>query len=169
MRTAFITTLQSTICNMQMAICNMHMQHSYGMDGYNHVVITRNNQNGGRDSLFICNEMLFSEFTEFTKVLKYTCIDCLFFKSIPKDISYVFGILHRPLNSDIEQFVKTLNDILSLITHVPCYITEDCNLDLLRNECHHPTEYFLNTMHSNSMLPRIYKPTRERDYCYAYR
>ena len=49
---------------------------AYGIDGYNHVGITRSNQHGGGVSLFICNEMLFSELTEFTKVLEY--IECLF-------------------------------------------------------------------------------------------
>ena len=134
---------------------------AYGIDGYNHVGITRSNQHGGGVSLFICNEMLLSELTEFTKVLEY--IECLFLKINSKDISYVIGIVYRPPNSDIEQFTETLNDILSQITHVPCYIMGDYNLDLLKHECHQPTEYFLNTMYSNSMLPLIYKPTRETD------
>ena len=39
----------------------------------------------------------------------------------------------------------------------------DYNLDLLKHECHNPTEHFLNTMYSNSLTPLIYKPTRETD------
>ena len=123
--------------------------------------VLRSNQHGGGVSLFICNEMLFSELTEFTKVLEY--IECLFLKINSKDISYVIGIVYRPPNSDVEQFSETFNDILSQITHVPCYIMEDYNLDLLKHECHQPTEHSLNTMYSNSMLPLIYKPTRETD------
>ena len=145
--------------NHEDVVAQKRLPHS--CDGYNHVGITRSNQHGGGVSLFICNEMLFSELTEFTKVLEY--IECLFLKINSKDISYVIGIVYRPPNSDIEQFTETLNDILSQITHVPCYIMGDYNLDLLKHECHQPTEHFLNTMYSNSMLPLIYKPTRETD------
>ena len=66
--------------------------YAYGIDGYNHVGITRSNQHGGGVSLFVCNEMLFSELTEFTKVLEYN--ECLFLKI--KDKSYVIWIVYRP-------------------------------------------------------------------------
>ena len=56
-----------------------------------------------------------------------------------------------------------INDILSQITHVPCYIMGYYNLDLLKHECHRPTEHFLKSMYSNLLLPLIYKPTREPD------
>ena len=39
----------------------------------------------------------------------------------------------------------------------------DYNLDLLKHKCHNPTEHLLNTMYSNSLIPLIYKPTRETD------
>ena len=69
---------------------------AYGIDGYNHVGITRSNQQGAGVSLFLCNEMLFSELTEFTKVVEY--IECLFLKINSKDISYDIGIVYRPPN-----------------------------------------------------------------------
>ena len=134
---------------------------AYGIDGYNHIGITRSNQNGGGVSLFMSNEISYSELTEFTKVQEY--IECLFLKINFKDIIYIIGIVYRPPNSDIEQFTETLNDILSQISHLPCYIMGDYNLDLLKHECHNPTEHFLNTMYSNSLIPLIYKPTRETD------
>ena len=118
---------------------------AYGIDGYNHVGITRGNQQGGGVSLFICDEMFFSELTEFTKVLEY--IERLFLKINSKDISYVIGIVNRPPNSDIEQFTETLNDILSQITHVSCHIMGYHNLDFVKHECHQPTEHFLNIMY----------------------
>ena len=117
---------------------------AYGIDGYNHIGITRSNKNGGGVSLFMSNEINVSKINF-------------------KDITYIIGIVHRPPNSDIEQFTETLNDILSQISHLPCYIMEDYNLDLLKHECHNPTEHFLNAMYSNSLIPLIYKPTRETD------
>ena len=134
---------------------------AYGIDGYNHIGITRSNQNGGGVSLFMSNEISYSELTEFTKVQEY--IECLFLKINFKDIIYIIGIVYRPPNSDIEQFTETLNDILSQISHLPCYIMGDYNLDLLKHECHNPTEHYFNTMYSNSLIPLIYKPTRETD------
>ena len=38
---------------------------------------------------------------------------------------------------------------------------EDYNIDLLKHENHLQTGEFLNNMHSNSLIPLIYKPTRE--------
>ena len=107
------------------------------------------------------NEISYSELTEFTKVQGY--IECLFPKINFKDIIYIIGIVYRPPNSDIEQFTETLNNILSQISHLPCYIMGDYNFDLLKHECHNPTEHFLNTMYSNSLIPLIFKPTWETD------
>ena len=67
---------------------------AYVIDGNNHVGITRSNQQGGGVPLFVCNEMLFSELTEYTKVLEY--IECLFLIINSKDISYVIGIVYPP-------------------------------------------------------------------------
>ena len=141
-------SIQCAVCNMMYHLKCITLSTEY-IVGFNH------------GSLFICNEMLFSVLTEVTKVLEY--IECLFLKINSKDMSHVIGIIYRPPNSDIEQFTETLNDILSQITHVPCYIMGDYYLDLLKHECHQPTEHFLNTMYSNSMLPLIYEPTRETD------
>ena len=71
--------------------------------------------------------------------------------------------VYRPPNSDTEQFTETLNDILSQISNLPCYIMGDYKLDLLKNECHNPTEHFFNTMYPNFLIPLIYKPTRKTD------
>ena len=67
---------------------------AYGIDGYNHVGITRSNKHGGGVSLFMSNEISYSELTEFTKVQEY--IECLFLKINFKDIIYIIGIVYRP-------------------------------------------------------------------------
>ena len=41
-----------------------------------------------------------------------------------------------------------------------CSVMGDCNIDLMKNENHLQTREFLN-MYSNSLIPLIYKPTRE--------
>ena len=77
------------------------------------------------------------------------------------DLSYVIGVMYRPPNSNIVMFNEKLNDILSQISHMPCYIIGDYNIDLLKHDSHLQTEQFLDVMHSNSLIPMIYKPTRE--------
>ena len=62
---------------------------AYGIDGYNHVGITRSNKNGGGVSLFMSNEISFFELTEFTKVQEY--IECLFLKKIISKIALEFS------------------------------------------------------------------------------
>ena len=42
-----------------------------------------------------------------------------------------------------------------------CYIIGDYNIDLLKHGSHSQTEQFLDIMYSNSLIPMIYKPTRE--------
>ena len=66
---------------------------AYGIDGYNHIGITRSNQNGGGVSIFTSNEISYSELTEFTKVQEN--IECLFLKINFKDIIYIIGVVYR--------------------------------------------------------------------------
>ena len=78
-------------------------------------------------------------------------------------MSYVIGLVYRPPNSTLIKFIEILNGILAEISHMPCYIMGDYNVDLLKHEHHPPTERFLDTMYSNSILPIIFKPTRETE------
>ena len=88
-------------------------------------------------------------------------IECLFVKLSTKDSSYVVGVVYRPPNSNITLFNEKMNDILSKLSNMPCYVMGDYNIDLMKYENHMQTGEFLNNMHSNSLIPLIYKPTRE--------
>ena len=44
---------------------------------------------------------------------------------------------------------------------MPYYVMGDYNIDLMKYENHLQTGEFLNNMHSNSLIPLIYKPARE--------
>ena len=76
---------------------------------------------------------------------------------------FVIGLIYRPPNSNIVQFTETLNNILGEVSHMPCYIMGDYNIDLLKHELHPPTEKCLEAMYSNSLLPMILKSTRETE------
>ena len=88
-------------------------------------------------------------------------IECLFVKLSTKDSSYVVGVVYRPPNSNITLFNDKMNDILSKLSNMPCYVMGDYNIDFMKYENHLQTGEFFNNMHSNSLIPLIYKPTRE--------
>ena len=83
--------------------------------------------------------------------------------SLLPDTSYVVGVVYRPPNSNITLFNEKINDILSKISNIPCYVMGDYNIDLMKYENHLQTGEFLNNMHSNSLIPLIYQPTRETE------
>ena len=97
--------------------------------------------------------------TDYCMVNDY--IESLFVKISNNGMVFVIGLVYRPPNSNVDQFTETLNDILTQVFHMPCYIMSDYNIDLLKRELHQPTEKFLEAMYSNSLLPMILKPTRE--------
>ena len=132
---------------------------TYGISGYNHVYRTRCTSRGGGISLFVSEKFVYSEMTDYCMVNDY--IESLFVKISNNGMVFVIGLVYRPPNSNVVQFTETLNDILTQVSHMPCYIMGDYNIDLLKHELHQPTEKVLEAMYSNSLLPMILKPTRE--------
>ena len=72
-------------------------------------------------------------------------------------MAFVIGLEYGPHNTE------TLTDILGEVSHMPCYIMDYYNIDLLKHELHPPTEKNLEAIYSNSLLPMILKPTRETE------
>ena len=134
---------------------------AYSIPGYNHVAQTRCAGRGGGISLFVAEKIVYSEMTDYCMVNDY--IESLFVKITNNGMVFVIGLIYRPPNSNIVQFTETLNNILGEVSHMPCYIMGDYNIDLLKHELHPPTEKFLEAMYSNSLLPMILKPTRETE------
>ena len=83
-------------------------------------------------------------------------------KDMYNDLFCVIGVIYSPPTSNISMFNEKVNDILSQVSHMPCYIIGDYNIDLLKHDNHLQTEQFLDIMHSDSFIPMIYKPTIER-------
>ena len=98
--------------------------------------------------------------TDFCMMNDY--IESLFIKISNDAMLLVIGLVYCPPNFNIVQFAENLNDILGLVSHMPCYIMSDYTVDLLKHDLHPLTENFLEAMYSNSLLPTILKPTRER-------
>ena len=131
---------------------------TYGINGYNHVGLTRKNSKGAGVSLFITEDSSYSELGEINMIEDY--IECLFVKIKGKKQSYVAGVVYRPPNSNVVEFSNTMHYILEKLGRQQCYIMGDFNLDLLKHEKHPPTEQFLDMMYSNAYIPLINRPTR---------
>ena len=79
---------------------------------------------------------------------------------IPRHKNMVIGVIYRPPSENTLE-VK-VNEIISGVTkgNKHCYITGDCNLDLLKHESHSVTAQFLESLFAFGFLPMITKPTR---------
>ena len=131
---------------------------TFGISGYNHVGLTRQSGKGGGVSLFISDDIVYSEIQELNMVEDH--IECIFIKITIRGHTYFIGLVYRPPNSNITEFSNTMHSILDKVASKPCYIMGDYNLDLIKHEIHHPTENFLDTMYANYFIPLINRPTR---------
>ena len=62
---------------------------TYGIDGYNHVGITRESGKGGGVSLFISDDIIYCELSEFNMMCEY--IECVFIEMNYKAHKMVVG------------------------------------------------------------------------------
>ena len=130
---------------------------SFGIAGYNHVGVTRQSGKGGGVSLFISDDIIYSEIQELDMVEDH--IECIFIKITTRGHTYFIGLAYRPPNSNITEFSNTIHSILDKVASKHCYIMGDYNLDLLKHEIHQPIANFLDIMYANYFIPLINRPT----------
>ena len=142
---------------------------TYGISGYNHVYRTRCTSRCGGVSLFVSEKIVYSEMADYCMVNDYT--EFLSVKISNKGMVFVIGLVYRPPNSNVVQFTETLNDILTHVSHMPCYIIGDYNIDLLKHELHQPTETFLEAMYIFKFFIAYDSQTNPRNsnYCNSHR
>ena len=80
----------------------------------------------------------------------------------PHDKNIIVGCLYRPSDSSLNDFNRSVEDILSATSfeNKLSYIMGDFNINILNSHSHQPTNEFINLMTSNSLYPLISKPTR---------
>ena len=85
----------------------------------------------------------------------YNCLLCC-----AKNV--IVGVVHRPPNTDVNEFIEHLTVILSNVKHEnsTVYIMGDFNINIMNGNDHSPTSDFIETMFSFSFMPLINKPTR---------
>ena len=74
----------------------------------------------------------------------------------------IVGIIYRPPNQNVNDFVIRMNDVLGKISrdNKICYLMGDFNLNLLNNQNHNATGEFLDGLYSHLFFPLITLPSR---------
>ena len=124
---AFLSFIDSLNCFTVIGLSETWLNPSnvstYGISGSNHVYRTRCTSRGGGVSLFVSEKFVYSEIADYCMVNDY--IESLFVKISNNGMVFVIGLVYRPPNSNVVQFTETLNDILTQVSHMPCYIMGD--------------------------------------------
>ena len=68
----------------------------------------------------------------------------------PKEKNIIVGVVYRPLNQNLQDFMNSLDSLLASISkeNKICYVLGDWNLDLINHHCHDTTGELLETMYS---------------------
>ena len=74
----------------------------------------------------------------------------------------IVGIIYRPHNRRIEDFVTINNELLDKISRENkiCFLMGDFNVNLMNYHRHHLTGQFLDGTYSNTFFPLITSPLR---------
>jgi hypothetical protein len=136
----------------------------YDIENYNGEHLYRKNRTGGGVSIFVREEISYSQRTDlsvFNEILESIFIE------IPKhnintDKDVLVGVVYRPPNTDISEFNQLLSEILHKCSHESklLYLVGDFNINLLNADNHMPTAEFLENCYTTSLFPQITKPTR---------
>lgn len=86
--------------------------------------------------------------------------------TIPNQKNIVIGVIYRPPNSSIPDFLEAMQDILSnpVFHRKTCIIMGDFNLNFLNYSNESSVHDFLDLMSSYSFIPFITKPTRHTEH-----
>ena len=96
-------------------------------------------------------------------ILEFEVMEALFIEIIrPHEKNLIVGIIYRPPNQNVNDFVTRMNEILGKISrdNKICYIMGDFNLNLLKNQNHNATGEFLDGLYSHLFFPLITLPSR---------
>ena len=136
----------------------------YGLEGYNHEYLTRDNRPGGGVSIFIKEEINYKVRDDLSVI--EPDIEMLWVeienKSINSTSNLLLGVVYRIPGTDPTLFNAKLNEVLTKINQEQkqCLHTGDYNLNLLNSSNHPPTNKFIDINFSHSLFPTITKPTR---------
>ena len=79
-----------------------------------------------------------------------------------KEKNVIVGVLYRPPDSNLNEFLSDLDHVLEKITKESklVFLMGDWNLNLINHHCHKVTSDFLDLLYSRMFFPLITRPTR---------
>ena len=116
------------------------------IDGYNFVYKNRPVRSGGGVGLYV-SDNLDCKIRADIYADEDDVMESLFIGIIRlHERNVIVGIIYRPPNQNVNEFVIRMNDVLGKITrdNKMCYLMGDFNLNLLNNENHNATGKFLD-------------------------
>ena len=128
---------------------------------YHYIGKVRNNKHGGGVGLYVNCSYQFRERDDLAVNID-DIIESQFIELTTKPKNTLVGIIYRPPNSKIDQFIECLTEMLQKLDlqNKKCYLMGDFNLDLLKIDENQYTKDFINQMFSSTFYPLISKPTR---------
>ena len=147
---------------MRLKNTNRHKWQLFNIPGYHFISNSREHKLGGGVGLYIQSDM------NFKPRIDLQSSDNSLYESVfveimwPHGKNIIVGCLYRPPNASLNDFNRSVEDILSAISfeNKLSYIMGDFNINILNSHSHQPTNEFINVMTSNSLYPLISKPTR---------
>ena len=128
--------------------------------------LSRQNRHGGGVGILVNNLYNFKHRTDLDLLNDF--IECTFIEiiSIINSQKPLVGVIYRPPNTDCNQFLEHLEQILNKIRTVnrAVYLMGDFKLNLLNSEHHTGTNEFLDLLYSSYFKPLIDKPTRITEF-----
>lgn len=141
------TRLNDTICNM------------YNIDHYLSFFQSRSTQGGGI-GIFLHNKFQGIKINNASLQLQH--IESLFI-SITHPVECVIGMVYRPPNASLNDFLESMEEVLNLVSNstVKCYIMGDFNINLLN--MNNNVINYTTLFQSYNFFQTVTKPTRVTD------
>ena len=136
--------------------------HSVDINGFKFLHKYRQNRTGGGVGFYISNDLEF-KLREDLSLHNVDTVESLFIELIrPREKNIIVGIVYRPPNHRLDDFLSTNNELLGNISRENkiCFLMGDFNINLINYQNHHLTGQFLDGMYSNMFFPLITRPSR---------
>ena len=138
------------------------ISHTCDIPGYKFIHNHRIDADGGGVGLYLAENFEFKNRPDLV-FQNSQCAESLFAEVIrPKQKNLIIGVLYRPPNQNLQDFIDGLDSFLVRISkeNKACYLMADWNLDLMKHHKHDKTSEFLDIMFSCAFFPLISRPTR---------
>ena len=117
---------------------------SVDIDGYSFVHKGRENRSGGGVGLYVSSNLNFKLRCDLD-FLESNVAESLFIEIVkPQGKNIVTGVIYRPPNHNVDEFLTMTNELLSKISkeNKICYLMGDFNLNLMNHQSHSATGEF---------------------------